>query len=108
MDSIMDLMRARHSVRQYEDRPIPAELREELDACAEELNLQGDLHIQILYDEPDCFNSRRAHYGKFENCANYIALVGKKAPDLDERCGYFGKSWCSRPRSWGSTAAGSP
>lgn len=91
MDSIMDLMRARHSVRQYTDKPIPPELRAELDACAAELNRQGDLRIQILYDEPDCFNSRRAHYGKFENCANYIALVGKKAPDLEERCGYFGE-----------------
>ena len=91
MDSIMDLMRARHSVRQYENKPIPPALREELDALAAELSRQGDLHIQILYDEPDCFNSRRAHYGKFENCANYIALVGKKAPDLEERCGYYGE-----------------
>ena len=48
MDSIMDLMRARHSVRQYENKPIPPALREELDALAAELNRQGDLHIQIL------------------------------------------------------------
>lgn len=91
MDSMMDLMRARHSVRQYESKPIPQALREELDACAAELNRQGKLNMQILYDEPECFNSRMAHYGSFENCANYIALVGKKAPDLDERCGYYGE-----------------
>ena len=32
-----------------------------------------------------------AKYGRFENCTNYIALVGQKAPDLDERCGYYGE-----------------
>ena len=91
MDSVMDLIRARHSVRQYESKPIPQDLRVELDAYALELNRQGNLHIQIIYDEPECFNSRMAHYGKFENCSNYIALIGKKAPDLDERCGYYGE-----------------
>ena len=30
-------------------------------------------------------------YGSFENCNNYIAMVGKKAPDLEERCGYYGE-----------------
>ena len=32
-----------------------------------------------------------AHYGKFENAANYIALNGKKSEGLEERCGYFGE-----------------
>lgn len=91
MSDILRLMSARHSVRQYLDKPIPAELRETLDAYAEELNAAGGLHMQILYDEPDCFNSRMAHYGKFENCSNYIAMVGAKAPDLDERCGFYGE-----------------
>ena len=90
MDS-MEWMRQRHSVRQYLDRPIPQELRDQLDAFAEELNRESGLHIQILYDEPACFNSRMAHYGRFENANNYIALVGKKADGLEERCGYYGE-----------------
>ena len=88
---MMDIIRSRHSVRQYLGKPIPQEIRRQLDDFAAALNSEGSLHIQIFYDEPECFNSRMAHYGKFENCTNYIAIVGKKAPDLDERCGYYGE-----------------
>ncbi len=91
MSDMMELIRARHSVRQYLSKAIPEELRRELDACAEALNREGGLHIQIFYDEPVCFNSRMAHYGRFENCENYIALIGKRADDLEERCGYYGE-----------------
>ena len=67
MKDIMTLMKSRHSVRQYLDKKIPETVRSSLDAYAAELNEQGDLHMQIIYDEPECFNSRMAHYGKFEN-----------------------------------------
>lgn len=84
----MEIIRKRHSVRQYLDKPIPQELRRELDAYTAQLNAESGLRIQILYDEPVCFSSRMAHYGRFENANNYIAIVGKKTPDLDERSGY--------------------
>lgn len=32
-----------------------------------------------------------AHYGKFSGVKNYIALIGKKSPTLDEKCGYYGE-----------------
>ena len=32
-----------------------------------------------------------AHYGKFSGCNNYIAVVGKKSDDLDEKAGYYGE-----------------
>ncbi len=88
---IMDVIRQRHSVRQYLNKPIPQEIREKLDECAAALNRESGLYMQILYDEPECFSSRMAHYGKFENADNYIALVGKKGEDLDERCGFYGE-----------------
>ena len=91
MKDIIKLMETRHSVRQYLDKKIPADIRKELDAYAAELNQKGDLHIQIIYDEAECFSSRLAHYGRFENCSNYIVMAGKKADDLDERCGYYGE-----------------
>ena len=84
-------MKARHSVRQYLEKTIPETIRAELDGYVETLNRESGLHIQILYDEPECFGARMAHYGRFENCANYIAMVGKKSADLDERCGYYGE-----------------
>lgn len=91
MSRQMELIRQRHSVRQYLNKPIPADIREKLDEYAEELNHTGSLHMQIIYDEPECFSSRMAHYGRFENACNYIVMAGKKSPDLDERCGYYGE-----------------
>ena len=91
MKDSMELMRERHSVRQYLDKKIPAEIRAQLDDYAAELNAEGNLHMQLIYDEPTCFNSRMAHYGRFENCSNYIAMIGRNAADLEERCGWYGE-----------------
>ena len=85
------LISARHSVRAYLDRPIPEEIRRALDAFTAALNEESGLCMQILYDEPACFGTRMAYYGRFRNCANYISLVGKKSKDLDERCGFYGE-----------------
>ena len=87
----MNIIRSRHSVRQYLDRPFPQSLRAQLNDCAAALNRESGLHIQILYDEPTCFGTRMAHYGKFENACNYIAMVGRKDDGLEERCGYYGE-----------------
>ena len=88
---MMDIIRSRHSVRQYLDKPVPQEIRRQLDECAAALNREGDLRIQILYDEPGCFSSRMAHYGKCEHADNYISLVGKRSEGLEERCGFYGE-----------------
>ena len=50
-------MRSSHSVRQYLNKKIPEDFQEKLDAYAAELNEKGNLHMQIIYDEPECFNS---------------------------------------------------
>ncbi len=91
MEDVFKIMKARHSVRRYLDKKIEQKKREELNALAEQLNRQGDLNIQIIYDEPECFNSRMAHYGRFSGCRNYICLIGRKSTDLEERCGYYGE-----------------
>ena len=88
---ILEAMERRHSVRQYLDKPIPSDVRErlrrEIDAC----NREGGLHLQPVFDEPAAFSGMMAHYGKFSGVQNYIAVVGKKAPDLEERAGYYGE-----------------
>lgn len=88
---IMEVMKSRHSVRQYTDKRIENEKREELLALVKECNRESGLNIQIIFDEPKCFDSIMAHYGKFSGVANYIALVGKKDSSLDERAGYYGE-----------------
>lgn len=87
----MEAMKERHSVRQYEDRPLDqnavAALQEEISAC----NREGGLHIQLVTNEPKAFDGFMAHYGKFSGVRNYIAMIEKKGPDLEEKCGYYGE-----------------
>lgn len=89
--NLQEAIESRHSVRAYRDEPIPAELREKLDAFTRELNRESGLHISIQYDDPAGFDSRLAHYGSFRNVKNYIVLAGKKDGDFDFRCGYYGE-----------------
>lgn len=89
--TMMEAIAQRHSVRQYKDTPLPEEavtaLQKEIDAC----NADSGLHIQLVVNEPKAFQGLMAHYGKFSGVKNYIALIGKKGPDLDELCGYYGE-----------------
>lgn len=88
---ISELMKQRHSVRQYRPASIEPEKRAVLDELTARINAEAGLHIQICYDEPSCFDSFMAHYGKFSGVTNYIALVGKKSPVLEEQLGYYGE-----------------
>lgn len=89
--TLKEAMQARHSVRQYREEVLRKEdaalLREEIEAC----NAESGLHIQLVCGEPKAFSGLLARYGKFSGVTNYIALVGKKGPDLSETCGYFGE-----------------
>lgn len=88
---ILELMKARHSVRQYSGRTIENGIREKLTLSVNECNRESGLNIQIMFDEPKCFDSMMAHYGKFSGVENYIAIVGKKGVDLEEKAGYYGE-----------------
>lgn len=88
---MIEIMKQRHSVRQYTDIPIEIEKRTILNNLVTEINNKADLNIQIVYDEPKCFDSFMAHYGKFSGVRNYIALIGKKSKKLEETLGYYGE-----------------
>ncbi len=88
---MIELMRSRHSVRQYKTDPIEQDKRETLLSCLDNCNKEGKLHLQLMFDEPKCFDSILAHYGKLINVNNYIAMVGRKADDLEQRIGYYGE-----------------
>lgn len=98
---LLELMAQRHSVRQYTNQPIEPEKRAALDALAAQINRETGLHIQLIYDEPTCFDSFMAHYGKFSGVRNYIALVGKKSAGLDEQLGYYGEQLVLRAQELG-------
>lgn len=88
---LKEAMQTRHSVRQYKDQPLSVEviaaLQEEIAAC----NRESGLHIQLVTNESRAFDGFMAHYGKFSGVTSYLALIGKKGPELDEKCGYFGQ-----------------
>lgn len=89
--TICEAMSARHSVRQYEDKPIESEKIAALEAEIAACNKESGLHIQLVKNEPKAFDGFMAHYGKFSGVKNYIALIGPKGAGLDELCGYYGE-----------------
>ena len=88
---IREAIKNRHSVRQFLNEPIPEDAKEQLEELILECNRDSGMNIQIVYDDPECFNTFLAHYGKFKNANHYIALVGPKTDALDELAGYYGE-----------------
>lgn len=88
---LLEAMEKRHSVRSYEDRKIEGEVKKNLQQLIEACNAESGLHMQLVTDEPMAFEGFMAHYGNFSGVRNYIAMVGKKEPGLEEKCGYYGE-----------------
>ena len=89
--TITEAIKSRHSVRSYTDKKIEGDILTELQSEIVKCNEESGLNIQLVTDEPDAFGGFMAHYGKFVNVKNYIALVGKKDKLLDEKLGYYGE-----------------
>ena len=89
--TIQEAIEARHSVRAYKDQPLADEVARRLEEEIAVVNQKGNLHVQLIRNEPKAFQGTMAKYGKFRNANNYIVMAGKKAEDLDERVGYYGE-----------------
>ena len=89
--TIQEAIEARHSVRAYKDLPLSEGIVKLLEDELVKLNNEGQLHIQLICNEPKAFQGTMAKYGKFRNANNYLVMAGKKAEDLDERIGYYGE-----------------
>ena len=89
--TLQEAIEARHSVRAYKDQPLSEEIVKMLKDEIVKLNIKGQLHIQLICNEPKAFQGTLAKYGKFRNANNYLVMAGKKADDLDERVGYYGE-----------------
>lgn len=88
---IFEAMQNRHSVRQYTNKAIETEKIDALTKLIGECNRDSGLHLQLVTNEPKAFDGTMAHYGKFSGVTSYIALVGSKSVDLEEKCGYYGE-----------------
>lgn len=89
-DVLIKAIHERHSIRKYQLKAIENELIEKLMQKIEECNNSGELHIQLVLNEPKAFNSIMA-YGVFQNVTNYIIMAGKRSSNLEEKIGYYGE-----------------
>ena len=114
--TLQEAIEARHSVRAYKNEPLADDAVKILEEQIAILNREGQLHMQLILNEPKAFQGTLAKYGKFRNVNNYIVMAGKKAAskreesktsldspereqartkfksdDLDERVGYYGE-----------------
>ena len=87
--TLQEAIVARHSVRQYLEKPIEAEKIAQLQALIEQSNKTAGLHMQLVTDEPKAFAEGMAKYGKFSGIRNYIAMICKKGEDT--ALGYYGE-----------------
>ena len=85
----MELMKKRHSVRQFTDKPLDKEAVEILQQEIAQVNKEGGMHIQLITEEPEAFQAGKPTYGQFKGCKNYLAIIGSKGTDVE--AGYYGE-----------------
>ena len=88
--TLLEAIRARHSVRRYKADPIPDEILSALRERISEINRETGLHIQLVTDEPKAFNGPMA-YGSFSGVKNYLVMAGNKGKENEMTVGYYGE-----------------
>ena len=89
--TLHEAIEARHSVRAYKEQPLTEEVAKVLEEAIAGVNCDGNLHVQLIRNEPKAFQGTLAKFGKFRGVSNYLVMAGKRADDLDERVGYYGE-----------------
>ena len=90
----VETIRERHSVREYDGKPLARVEFDALGAVVEECARESGLDIQLVGDNPEVFNVI-ARFGLIRGCRMHIAFVvdDAKAGDVaaDEAIGYWGQ-----------------
>ena len=93
MMNLQEAIKVRHTVRTYNGKAIEGDTLKALQEMIAKANEEGNLHIQLVNGVEEAFSKFVIHYGKWNNVTNYIALIGKDTPDLDQKCGYYGEQF---------------
>ena len=88
---LLEAIKARHSVRKYEDKPIEAEKVDALRAAIDRINAESGLNVQLVLEEPKSFAAGLWKYGQFTGVKNYLVMAGPKGKDVEEKIGYYGE-----------------
>lgn len=91
----VETIRERHSVREYDGKPLARAEFDALGAVVEEYARESGLDIQLAGDNPEVFNVI-ARFGLIRGCRTHVAFVvdDAKAGDgvaADEAIGYWGQ-----------------
>ncbi len=89
--SEIDAIKERHSVRNYEAKKIEAEKVEKIRAKIEELNKEGNLHLQFMEDAGKTYNKLFNKVAGLGSAPSVIACVGIDDETLEQRVGYYGE-----------------
>ncbi len=87
----IESIRQRHSVRQYKPDRIEEEKVALLKAKIDELNKEGNLHLQFVEDAEKTYNKLFNRVSGLGTAPSVIACVGKDDASLDQRVGYYGE-----------------
>lgn len=90
----VETIRERHSVREYDGKPLSRAEFDALIAVVEECARESGLDIQLVGNNPEVFNVI-ARFGLIRGCRTHVAFVvdDAKAGDVaaDEAIGYWGQ-----------------
>lgn len=90
----VETIRGRHSVREYDGKPLSRTEFDALGAVVEECARESGLDIQLVGDNPEVFNVI-ARFGLIRGCRTHVAFVvddGKaRGVAADEAIGYWGQ-----------------
>lgn len=93
----VETIRERHSVREYDGKPLARVEFDALGAVVRECARESSLDIQLVGDNPEVFNVI-ARFGLIRGCFTHVAFVvdGAKAPGatrvaVDGAIGYWGQ-----------------
>ena len=87
----IEAIKARHAVRNYKPQEIEADKVAALNAKIDELNIEGDLHLQLIENAGKTYNKLLNKAMGLGSAPSVIACVGKESEDLDRRVGYYGE-----------------
>ena len=90
MDKI-ELIRERHSVRNYEAKRIEAEKISKIRDKIDELNKEGNLHLQLIEDAGKTYNKLLNRFAGLGSAPSVIICAGKDDETLEERIGSYGE-----------------
>lgn len=91
----LELLQSRHSVRSFNEDPVPQAVLNKLKATVTMINThQQGIKFQVITNDPEPFKAFSKSYGSFTNPKNYLAAVVDTAvDDVYERAGYFAEQF---------------